>query len=78
MIIQGLADLAYQIFRIFFFLLPSYSPPAGQGLSILSAANVVLPLSELALIMGAVVAYATASLLYTGIMRMLKFLRGAG
>lgn len=59
-------------------LLPSYTPPPGVGLSVLAAADFVLPLSELGVVVGGMVAYATASLGYTAVMRIIKFVRGAG
>lgn len=78
MIVGGLATLLYKVLALLLVLLPTYQPPPGVGLAVLSAADFVLPLSELAAVMGAVVAYLTASLLYAGITRVVKFVRGAG
>lgn len=78
MIISGLLQLLYVIAQVLLLLLPTYTPPPSVGLTALQAADFVLPIAELALVMGAVVAYATGSLGYTLIMRVLKFLRGAG
>lgn len=78
MIVEGLVVLLKLVLSALLVLLPSYTPPAGVGLSVLAAADFVLPLSELGLVMGAVIAYSTAGLAYTGVMRIVKFVRGAG
>ena len=78
MIIEGLFELLKMLLQVLLALLPSYEPPPSLGLSVLAAADFVLPLSELGLVMGGVVAYLTASLAYTGVMRLIKFIRGAG
>lgn len=78
MIVTGLADLCYLILNFFISPIPNYTPPSGIGLGVLAAANFVLPLSELALVMAAVVAFAVASLGYTAVMRVIKLVRGAG
>lgn len=78
MIISGLFQLLIVVLKFFLVALPAYEPPKSLGLSVLAAADFVLPLSELALVMGGVVAYLTASLAYTAVMRVLKLVRGAG
>lgn len=78
MIVSGLLQLLHVVASVLLVLLPNYTPPPSVGLSALQAADFVLPIAELGLVMGAVVAYATASLGYTLIMRAFKFLRGAG
>ncbi len=78
MIVQGLYDLLKLILGALLFLLPSYTPPAGVGLSALAAADFILPLSELGLLFGAVGAYVIASLGYMLIVRLVNWIRGAG
>lgn len=78
MIVEWLLALLKALLTALLFFLPSYAPPPGVGLSVLAAADFVLPLSELGLVMGAVVAYSTAGLLYTAVMRIVKLVRGAG
>ena len=64
------------LLSVFLAIFPSYTPPAGLGLSALSAADFLLPLSELGLLFGAMVAYATASLGYMAIIRIIAWIRG--
>lgn len=78
MIVDQLYALLVLVLKLLLFALPSYTPPESLGLSVLQAANFVLPLAELGVLAGAAVAYATATLGYTGIMRVVKLLRGAG
>jgi hypothetical protein len=77
-ILEALYSLVKLLIGALVLLLPTYTPPPGIGLSVLSAANFVLPLSELGLLLGAVGVYASAGLIYTGVMRVFKFIRGAG
>ncbi len=76
MILKGLHDLLIVLLETLFGMLPTYNVPPGVGLSVLSAANFVLPLSELALLIAAVGAYAVASLSYAMIMRLVAVIRG--
>lgn len=78
MIEKVLFDFLSELLRLLFAALPTYKIPQGVSLSALAAADFVLPLSELALVFGALVAYAVASLGYTAILRVIKIIRGAG
>lgn len=78
MILEGLFSLFELMVTALFALCPQYTVPQNLGLSVLQAANFVLPISELALAMGALLAYATASLGYTAILRIIKIVRGSG
>lgn len=78
MIEDGLHQLLKLLLQALLIGLPSYTMPEGVSLSLLSAADFVLPLSELALAFGALVAYAVASLSYTLVMRLVKFLVHSG
>lgn len=78
MIEKLLFDLLAGLLTVLFAALPEYVIPPGISLSALAAADFVLPLSELALVFGALVAYAVASLGYAAVMRVVKIVRGAG
>jgi polyferredoxin len=75
-IIKGLHDLLVLIVSGLFAAVPSYFVPPGVGLSVLSAANFVLPLSELGLVMTAIGAFAVASLGYALVVRVVTVIRG--
>jgi hypothetical protein len=75
-ILKGLHDFLVALVGILFDLLPAYSVPPGVGLSVLSAANFVLPLSELGLVLTAIGAFAVASLGYALIIRLITVIRG--
>lgn len=78
MILTALHDLIFAVLGVLVLALPTYTPPAGISLSVLSAANFILPLSELGLLMTAVGAYVVATLTYTLVKRGINWLRGAG
>ena len=78
MIISGLMKLLNALLAVLLVGLPDYEPPQSVGLSVLAAADFVLPLSELGLAFGALVAYATASLIWMGVMKVVNLVRGSG
>ena len=78
MIEEALFAFLKGLLTALFALLPTYTIPQGISLSALAAADFVLPLSELALVFGALVAYAVASLGYAAILRIIKLVRGSG
>lgn len=78
MIVTGFYNLLKLILGALLFLLPSYTPPPGIGLSALAAADYILPLSELGFLFGAIGAYVVASLGYMLVVRLVNWIRGAG
>lgn len=76
MIEDGITQVILAIARVLLLALPSYTLPEGISLSILAAADFILPLSELLLVFAAGAAFATASLVYTLAMRLLRLLVG--
>jgi hypothetical protein len=78
MVVDALVNIILAIVDIVMAFFVPWTPPDGPALSVLSAANVVLPLDTLANLFGVTLAFSLAALGVWGVMKVVNLVRGSG
>jgi hypothetical protein len=77
-VVDALVNIVLTIVDIVMAFFVPWTPPDGPGLSVLAAANVVLPLDTLATLFGVTLAFTLAALAVWGVMKVVNLVRGSG
>jgi hypothetical protein len=76
MITDAILDILFTAFNALFALFPSYTLPQSPGLSMLAAANIVLPIDTFVTLMTGSIAFVFVGLGVWLIDRLIRLIRG--
>jgi hypothetical protein len=78
MISDAILDVLFAVVSGVVGLFPTWQLPNGPGLTVLAAANVVIPFDVLFFWLGVTIAFGIVGLVYWGIMVVVNLIRGSG
>lgn len=78
MLTTALIKFLVALVGVVFSLFPTWAPPSGAGLSAFAAANIVLPLDTISVLMGVTAGFMIAGGTIWVIMKAINLVRGSG